>query len=121
MILAVSSRAFVDACACMGLDVDSMLEEVGIPMATLRDPDGRLPPESVRALWGLAYARSGDADLALHAAEALPFGAYRVIDFLVANAPTIGAGLSKLAEYFEIINPAVRITYGRAAQLGSVI
>lgn len=109
MILSVSSRAFVDACEQLGLDVPALLREAEIDEAVLRDPDGRLPTPAVRRLWTIALERSGDPDLALHASEALPFGAYRVIDFLVANAPTVGVGLAKLAEYFPIINPAVRL------------
>jgi hypothetical protein len=30
----------------------------------------------------------------------LPFGAYRVIDFLASSAPTIGAALAKVSDYF---------------------
>jgi len=109
MILSVSSRAFADACARLGLDVPAMLDEAGIDAATLRDPDGRLPVAAVKRLWAIAHARSGDPDMALHAAEALPFGAYRAIDFMVANAPNVGSGLTKLARYFRLINPAVEL------------
>lgn len=109
MILSVSSRAFVDACGRLGLDVPALLADAGIDEATVRDPDGRLPVSAVRRLWTLAHARSGDPDLALHAAEALPFGAYRALDFLVANAPDLGAGLSALARYFRLVNPGVQL------------
>jgi AraC-like DNA-binding protein len=41
----------------------------------------------------------------------LPFGAYRVIDFLAASALTIGAALTKVSAYFPIINSLVRLPY----------
>jgi len=78
----VSSRALLDACARLGLNTDEILASAGVDRAALQDPDGRIPTEQVEALWRKAYELSKDPDLALHAIEVLPFGAYRVIDFL---------------------------------------
>jgi AraC-like DNA-binding protein len=47
----------------------------------------------------------------LHAVEVLPFGAYRVIDFLLWNAPTVGDALAKVSEYFPLINSVVRLPF----------
>lgn len=41
----------------------------------------------------------------------LPFGAYRVIDFLASSAPTVGAALAKVSDYFPLINEVVRLPY----------
>src|SRR6185436_12132997 len=57
------------------------------------------------------YELSNDPNLALHAIEVLPFGAYRVIDFLAVSAPTIGAALAKVSDYFPLINGLVRLPY----------
>ena len=35
----------------------------------------------------------------------MPFGAYKVIDFLAAHSPTIGEGLSRIAEHFRLVDP----------------
>lgn len=108
-VLTVSSRAFLASCERLGIDTKEMLAAVGIERATIDDPDGRLPAEKVRELWRRAYEASGDPDLALHAAEGVPFGAYRVIDYLAASAPTVGAALAQVSAYFPIINSAVRL------------
>ena len=108
-VLVVSSRALVLACERLGIDTDSMLQAVGVTRSTLEDSDARLPLEQARALWGKAYELSGDPDLSLHAAEQLPFGAYKVIDYMAQQASTIGNGLLRVSDYFPLINSAVRL------------
>jgi len=109
MVLTVSSRAIVDACAALGLDTTALLAAAGLVRSELDDPDARIPGEKVMALWREAYARAGDPDLALHAVEALPFGAYTVIDFLARTSTTIGAALERIARYFPLINSIVEL------------
>jgi AraC-like DNA-binding protein len=101
----------LDACARLGLDTSQILAAARLDPATVQDPDVRLPLEQVQALWQKAYELSRDPNLALHAIEVLPFGAYRVIDFLASSAPTIGQALAKVSDYFPIINTVVRLPY----------
>ena len=108
-VLTVSSRALLDACARMGIDTTAILDAVGVDRSVIDDPDGHLRSDQVRELWRRAYQASGDPDLALHAAEALRFGAYRVIDYLAASAPTVGLSIAQVSAYFPIINSAVRL------------
>ena len=110
-VLSVSSRAILDACARLGLDTGQILRAASLDPVRLQDPDARIPIEQMNAVWRKAYELSNDPNLALHAIEVLPFGAYRVIDFLASSAPTIGAALAKVADYFPIINPVVRLAY----------
>jgi AraC-like DNA-binding protein len=93
----------------MQIDTDQLLSKAHLSRQLLDDPDGRLSVDTVAKLWALAYDAADDADLALHAAEALPHGAYKVIDFLSWNAPTVGAALSQVSQYFPLINSAVRL------------
>lgn len=101
----------IDACARLGLDTDQILNAAKLDRALLQDPDARMPLEQMDALWKKAYELSNDPNLALHAIEVLPFGAYRVIDFLATSAPTIGDALAKVSRYFPIINAVVRLPY----------
>lgn len=110
-VLSVSSRALLDACARLGLDTRRILDAARLDAATVQDPDARIPIEQVDALWRRAYELSGDPDLALHAIEVLPSGAYRVFDFLASHAPTVGAALAKVSDYFPLISRAVRLPY----------
>jgi hypothetical protein len=108
-VLAVASRAVLEGCARLGIPAGELLAAAGIAPGALDDPDARLDAARADELWRLAYQRSGDPLLALHAAEQLSFGAYRVVDFLVANSATAGEGLERVARYFAIIDPRGRL------------
>jgi AraC-like DNA-binding protein len=47
--------------------------------------------------------------LSLHAAEACPLGAYKVIDFMATSAGTVGEAFRCGSRYFPLINTAVRL------------
>ncbi len=104
-----SSRALLSACRAAGIDVAEVLAAANLTAAQVDDPDGRLPGEAVTTLWRAALARSPDPALSLDAAVAVPFGAYRVIDFLAASAATVGEGLRRVARYFPLINSVVEL------------
>src|SRR5574339_413198 len=103
-VATTSSRALLAALDRLGFGKDELLAAAGLTAAQVADPDGRLPGESVAALWQTALRRSGDPGLGLRVALSVPFGAYRVIDFLGASAATVGEGLLRVARYFPIIN-----------------
>jgi AraC-like DNA-binding protein len=108
-ILTVSTKAVLDYCARMGVDTDAMLDAVGVARSTINDFDARITREKQMEIWRRAYQTSRDPDLALHAAESLPLGAYRVVDYLAVSAPTVGAAISQVSAYFPIINSSVRL------------
>jgi AraC-like DNA-binding protein len=109
-VLAVASRALIAACERLGLDGAALLAELGLDREQLADPELRIPATTADALWQAVAARIDDPNLALKAAEQLPFGAYRVIDHLAAHAQTIGAAFERVAAYFPLIDPRARIT-----------
>lgn len=108
-ILAVSSAALLKACARCGVETAPLLAAVGLGDDVVRNPAGRIASSSAAALWRLALERCGDPALALHAAESLPLGAYRVLDYLIATAHTIGGAFERLAEHFALINSGMRL------------
>ncbi|MCC6350044.1 MAG: AraC family transcriptional regulator [Candidatus Eisenbacteria bacterium] len=108
-VLTVSSRAMVGACEGLGLDAAELLRAAGVPREQLDDPDARLDAAVVGRLWEKAYELSRDPVLSLHAAEACPLGAYKVIDFMAANAATVGEAFRFAARYFHLINTAIRL------------
>jgi AraC-like DNA-binding protein len=110
-VLAVASNAVLDACARLGLDRAALASAAGVEPGELADPDARLLATKADAIWAAAAAFGSDACLALHAAEAVPFGAYRVIDFLTANAPTLGEALERVAAYFPLIDPRASVKF----------
>src|SRR5687768_2015920 len=108
-VLTVSSRALVAACERLGVDTSAVLRSAGVSRATLEDPDARLDANVVSALWAKAYELSRDPVLSLHAAEACPLGAYKVIDYMATSASSIGEAFRCSARYFFLINTAIRL------------
>ncbi len=108
-VLTVSSRALLGACDRLGLDTEVLLRSTGIQRSTVEDPDGRLRGREAGALWAKAYELSGDPVLSLHAAEACPLGAYKVIDYMAVSARTVGEAFRCVTRYFPLINTAVRL------------
>lgn len=115
-VLAVSTRALLDACAALGADADAIAARAGVDRAKLRDPSARVPRASVTAVWGTAYAATRDPALALRAAEAAPDDAYPVFDYLGAASATLGEAIERLSRYFALLGDiALRIEMGDEA------
>ena len=105
LVAPVACRALLEACGRLGLDGNAISKRAGLEPAALGDPEARVPAAIADALWREAYAAARDPRLALHAAEATPPGAYRVLDYLGTTGPTLGDGLRRVAAYFRLIDP----------------
>jgi Arabinose-binding domain of AraC transcription regulator, N-term len=103
-VLPVATRALVEACGRIGLDPADLLTRAGLERSRLDDADARIAAEQADAVWREAYLASGDAALALHAAEQTPFGAFRVLDYLGATGATVGDGVRRVAAYFPLVD-----------------
>jgi len=108
-IAVTSTLAMVRAAAACGADTEAVLRELRVDLATLEDPDARLPGPTVLAVWNALRTATGDAALQLVAPAALPFGAYRIIDYLVAASATVGDGVWRFARYFRLIAEEVTL------------
>jgi AraC-like DNA-binding protein len=102
-IAAMSTLAMVRTAVARGAEVSDLLRDAGLTVDVLEDPDARLPAPTVLKLWNALRDRTGDPALQLVAPTALPFGAYRIIDYLVAASTTVGDGVRRFAQYFSLI------------------
>jgi AraC-like DNA-binding protein len=105
LVAPVACRALLEACGRLGFDADAILARAGLSWAALQDQETRVSATASDALWREAYTTARDPHLALHAAEAVRFGAYRVLDYLGTTGPTLGDGLRRVAAYFHLIDP----------------
>lgn len=101
MLLAAEAR---------GLRTADLPTRAGVTRDHVQTPDARLPAPVVMTLWNELRAQTGDPALQLFAPACLPFGAYRVIDYLVAASATVGDGVRRFARYFGIISETVSLT-----------
>lgn len=93
-----------------GVQTADLLHTAGVMRELLDDPDARLPGATVLAIWKALRERTGDPALQLVAPACLPFGAYRVIDYLVGASATVGDGIQRFASYFRLIAEAIDLT-----------
>lgn len=109
-VAATSTLAMVRTAESRGIETADLLRAAGVARELLNDPDARLPGPTVLAIWSGLRERTGDPALQLVAPACLPFGAYRVIDYLVGASATVGDGVHRFAGYFRLIADAVTLT-----------
>jgi AraC-like DNA-binding protein len=112
-IAATSTLAMVRTAEARGIRCADLLESAGITREYLEDPDARIPGPAVLTIWNTLRERTSDPALQLAAPTILPFGAYRVIDYLVAASATVGAGVHRFARFFGLIAEGVTLAIGR--------
>lgn len=112
-VAATSTLAMVRAAEARGIRTADLLEGAGLTPGFLEDPDARIPGPTVLALWNALRERTADPALQLVAPTCLPFGAYRVIDYLVGASTTVGDGVRRFASFFRLIADAVALEIDR--------
>ncbi len=103
-----TALSLLAACGQRGVKRESILAAARLSEESVWE-DARLPQSDLHRLWRAALELSGDSDLSIHAAEAAPPGAYGVLDFMMAHAPTLGEGLERAARYFPLIHTGVHL------------
>ena len=105
----VTPRAILKFCTARGMATDGVLSAVGIPPSLIADPDARVPVQQAIALWNEAERLTGDRSIASHTVEFLPFGAYRILDYLLAAGSTPREGLTRFIRNFRLANAAFEL------------
>ena len=108
-IAAASTLAMVRMARSRGFETADLLSQAGLSLEFLEDPDSRIPGPTVFGLWSALRERTGDPALQLAAPSTLPFGAYKVIDYLVASSQTVGEGVQRFARFFGLIADAISL------------
>jgi AraC-like DNA-binding protein len=109
LIAATSTLAMVRTAEARGIETADLLEQAEIAREFLEDPDARIPADKVLGIWDALRERTGDPTLQLAAPATLPFGAYRVIDYIVAASETVGEGIERFARFFGLIAEGVTL------------
>jgi AraC-like DNA-binding protein len=112
----VEFRGLLQACERLGLDVDALARSMGLDQQLLADPDATFSRDTLLALWDTSTDLSGDEHVALRIARAIPEGANAVLDYLVANAPTIGNAFARFEEYSGRTEASVQFTVNKVGE-----
>jgi AraC-like DNA-binding protein len=108
-VAATSTLAMVCTAEARGIDTADLLATAGLNRVELEDPDLRIPAPVVLSIWHSLRERAADPALQLIAPTSLPFGAYRVIDYLVGASATVGEGVRRFARFFHLITEAATL------------
>ncbi|AKQ63923.1 Transcriptional regulator, AraC family [Myxococcus hansupus] len=93
----------------LGMDIEPLLKEAGVPRAALEDADARLPHEVALDVWHRAVRLSGDASLGIHAAESVRPGAFDVLDYTLRSSATLGEAWGRLTRYYRLLHDAAQV------------
>ena len=102
---ASSARVIVDALERLGYGMERLLADVGIRRADLDDPDGRIPIRAWAPMFRRALEQRPMTNAGMRLATVTPFGAFPLIDYLVATSDSVGEGLTRLARYLRLAEP----------------
>jgi hypothetical protein len=105
----VTPRGVIAYCIGRGVPSDSLLAAAGIAPAQVAVPGSRLPAEQAFALWEQAQRATGEPLIAEHVTGLLPFGSYRIADYLLMTGPTPREALQKLIRSFPLVNGAFQL------------
>jgi AraC-like DNA-binding protein len=86
-----------------GVDRSALLQSVGLAEEDLRDPDSRLPLETLYTLLESITALSGDRFALVELTRTLEIDALDALAFVVMTSPTLGAGLRAMLRYQRVL------------------
>ena len=115
-----TARGILSVSASRGVDVGGLIRESGLDERRLANPGARLPLDGVIKLWERARRRTGDENLPLHVAEFQPLGAYKMWEWYLATAATVGDALDKAARFNGWMNDAFRPTLRKRRDQASI-
>ena len=105
----VTPRGVIDFCTRRGVPPEGLLAAAGIAPAQVAVPGSRLAAEQAFALWEEAQRVTGDPLIAEHVTRILPFGTYRIADYLLMTGSTPRDSLQKFIRSFPLVNGAFQL------------
>lgn len=112
LVTAITPRIIVAECARYGVSQQRLLLEAGVASSSIPSPSGQIPLEKMHDLWESAIHLTQDDMFALHAAEKVPFGAYRVLDYMLAASSTPRDALTRSTRCFGCMNNTFLLSLG---------
>jgi AraC-like DNA-binding protein len=105
----VTPRGVIDYCLSRGVPSDGLLAAAGIAPAQVAVPGSRLSAEQAFALWEEAEKATAEPLIAEHVVGLLPFGSYRIADYLLMTGSTPREALQKFIRSFPLVNGAFQL------------
>jgi len=110
LIRSASLTNYAEVARKAGLDPRRMLSEYGLPVRCLREPELKVPIDSVRGLLEASAERSGEEAFGLLMAEARQLSSLGPLGLLIREQPTLRLAVETLARYGNRLNAALFLT-----------
>jgi AraC-like DNA-binding protein len=111
MVSVLTARILIEQSGRLGIPKENLLSALNLRHSDIQDPKGRIAVEQVYALWEEILDFTHDPMFALHAAERVPFGAYNILDYMLAMSSVPEQGLALSSRYFGLMNEAFRLNF----------
>lgn len=95
----------LDRLAGLGVDVDQLLRQAGIPRLRFQPPKARLTTSEFFAFWEAVEQVADAPDLGLRLGASAAPSQYDVVFMAVLHSPTLGEALQRLARYKRLVCP----------------
>jgi AraC-like DNA-binding protein len=102
-------KGVVETLKAEGLDAAALLDEAGLDIAALSNPDSRFPTERVSLLWELAVARSGNPAIGLLHSNLVKPASFDVVAYVLMSSPNLLGILERVVRYVSILSDAASI------------
>ncbi len=90
---------YAEAAQAVGLDSRHMVEEAGLPLTALEQPDMAIPANAVLSLLKDSSRKSAREDFGLLVADAFKLSTLGPLGLLMREQPTVGEALAAFARY----------------------
>ncbi|MCY1268065.1 HTH-type transcriptional activator RhaS [compost metagenome] len=87
----------------LGMDIDVILQSIGLTRAQLDDNRQRLPGEAHERLLGQLSERSGDPLFGLRAAQFVQPGSWSVLGYITMNCANLGEAMARIVPYEKLV------------------
>ncbi|KFE68937.1 Transcriptional regulator, AraC family protein [Hyalangium minutum] len=101
-------RMLTQAAAARGVRVDDLLEHHGVNPSLLEALDSRVPHALLVDLWEQVPRRLNDAALGLRLAQAVPLGAFDLVEYCMRNSPDLATCYQKLTRWQRLLHDGAR-------------
>ena len=103
MVTTITPRLLLLECTRRGIDPGKLLAETGMSLNSLQ-MSTHLPVEKMPVLWDRIIRLTGEEMFGLHAAEKVPFGEYRLLDYMMAAGSSALQALLLSCQSFSLVN-----------------
>lgn len=111
MVSVLTPRILVEQCSRLGIQKENILLPLNLTHSDIKNPRGRIAIEQMYVLWEKIVDLTHDAMFAVHAAERVPFGAYNILDYMLAMSSSPEQGLALASRSFGLMNQAFQLNF----------